>query len=173
MVPKRFSGYSRLGGRGWIRGGGPDQREGDIFGEISWFGSLRNSSDTLVHQNPQFFWSPSPPKKSPEVLKPTVSRESFWNHSIKKWSDITSPFIIGPRSDYSQRMSLKYPFFVAFLNGNSNFQVLCVRALSVWDFPCLPCFMPALNKIGPEYSRRCNGYKNKDKTKTNRDKTMK
>ena len=27
------------------------------------------------------------------VLKPTVSRKSFWNHSIKKWSDITSPFI--------------------------------------------------------------------------------
>ena len=23
----------------------------------------------------------------------TVSRESFWNHSIKKWSDTTTPFI--------------------------------------------------------------------------------
>ena len=29
-----------------------------------------------------------------KVLKQTVSRESFWNHSIKKWSDITSPFIL-------------------------------------------------------------------------------
>ena len=26
--------------------------------------------------------------------KPTVSGESFWNHSIKKWSDITFPFIL-------------------------------------------------------------------------------
>ena len=30
----------------------------------------------------------------PYVLKPTVFRESFWNHSIKKWSDIISPFIL-------------------------------------------------------------------------------
>ena len=30
----------------------------------------------------------------PAILKPTVSRESFWNHSIKKWSDITYPFIL-------------------------------------------------------------------------------
>ena len=29
-----------------------------------------------------------------KVLKPTVSRESFWNHSIRKWSDIISPFIL-------------------------------------------------------------------------------
>ena len=28
-----------------------------------------------------------------KVLKFTVSRKSFWIHSIKKWSDITSPFI--------------------------------------------------------------------------------
>ena len=59
------------------------------FGEISWFGSLRNSSDTLVHQNPQFYLgNPDPPLK---VLKPTISRESFWNHNIKKWPDIKSP----------------------------------------------------------------------------------
>ena len=42
--------------------------------------------------NPQFYLGlPDPPLK---VLKPTVSRESFWNQSIKKWSDITSPFIL-------------------------------------------------------------------------------
>ena len=29
-----------------------------------------------------------------KVLKPTVSRDFFWNHSIKKWSDLTSPFIL-------------------------------------------------------------------------------
>ena len=29
-----------------------------------------------------------------KVLNPTVSRESSWNHSIKKWSDKTSPFIL-------------------------------------------------------------------------------
>ena len=28
------------------------------------------------------------------VLKPTISRDSFWNHSIKQRSDITSPFIL-------------------------------------------------------------------------------
>ena len=32
-------------------------------------------------------------KKVINVQKPTVSREYFWNHSIKKWSDITSPYI--------------------------------------------------------------------------------
>ena len=26
--------------------------------------------------------------------KPTVSRESFWNHSMKKWSDMSSLFIL-------------------------------------------------------------------------------
>ena len=34
------------------------------------------------------------PLKVLKVLKPTVSRESFWNHSIKKLSDITTPFIL-------------------------------------------------------------------------------
>ena len=34
------------------------------------------------------------PLKVLKVLKPTVSRESFWNHSIKKWPDIASPFIL-------------------------------------------------------------------------------
>ena len=35
--------------------------------------------------------NPGPPLK---VLKQTVSRESFWNPSIKKWSDITPPIIL-------------------------------------------------------------------------------
>ena len=34
------------------------------------------------------------PLKVLKVLKPTVTRESFWNHSIKKWPDIASPFIL-------------------------------------------------------------------------------
>ena len=34
------------------------------------------------------------PLKVLKVLKPTVSRESFWNHSIKKWSGMTPPFIL-------------------------------------------------------------------------------
>ena len=34
------------------------------------------------------------PDPTLKVPKPTISRESFWNHSIKKWSDITSPFIL-------------------------------------------------------------------------------
>ena len=37
---------------------------------------------------------PPAPLKVLKVLKPTVSREFFWNHSIKKWSDITSPFML-------------------------------------------------------------------------------
>ena len=49
------------------------------------------------------FWSGPPPRIQPrpplpqtvlKVTKPTVSRESFWNHSIKKWSGITSRFIL-------------------------------------------------------------------------------
>ena len=27
-------------------------------------------------------------------MNPTVFRESFWNHSMKKWSDKTYPFIL-------------------------------------------------------------------------------
>ena len=39
------------------------------------------------------FWSGTldPP---PYVLKPTLSRESFWNYCIKKWSYKTCPFIL-------------------------------------------------------------------------------
>ena len=34
------------------------------------------------------------PDPTLKVPKPTISRESFWNHSIKDWPDITSPFIL-------------------------------------------------------------------------------
>ena len=37
---------------------------------------------------------PPPPPKNPKSPKLTVNKESFWNHSIKKWSDIISPFIL-------------------------------------------------------------------------------
>ena len=41
------------------------------------------------------FRTPGPPTLTVlKVLKPTVYRESFWNQSITKWSDITSPFIL-------------------------------------------------------------------------------
>ena len=53
--------------------------------------TFRNPNATLVHQNPRFYLR-FPPPKTKEVLKPTVSRESVCNHSIKKWSDQTSPF---------------------------------------------------------------------------------
>ena len=35
-----------------------------------------------------------PPPMGPLTNMRYVSRESFWNHGIKKWSDITSPFIL-------------------------------------------------------------------------------
>ena len=54
-------------------------------------GTFRNRNVTLVFLNPRFYLGTLLPLK---VLKPTVSRESFWNHSIKKWSDIASPFIL-------------------------------------------------------------------------------
>ena len=65
MVPKRFSGYSRLGGRGWIRGGGPDQREGDIFGENAFFGV-------------SFYW--------PQDQESTLCSMNFGILTLMKWS---------------------------------------------------------------------------------------
>ena len=60
---------------------------------------VKNPNVTLVHQNTRFYLgSPDPPLKVLKVLKLTVSRESFWNHSIKKWSDTTSSFILNDNS---------------------------------------------------------------------------
>ena len=55
----------------------------------------KESKCQLVHQNPRFYLViPEPPLKVLKVLKPTVSREYFWKHSIKKWWDTTSAFIL-------------------------------------------------------------------------------
>ena len=67
---------------------------------------VKNPNVTLVHQNIRFYLgSPDPPQKVLKVLKLTVSRESFWNHSIKKWSNITSSYILNDSIIY----------FIAFL----------------------------------------------------------
>ena len=58
---------------------------------------------TKIHDYIYDFWTPPQKKK---VVKPSVSRESFWNHSIEKWSDITSPLILND----------SITCFIAFLN---------------------------------------------------------
>ena len=58
-----------------------------------------NSGINECHFHPTkstiLLWSLGPSLK---VLRPTVSRESFWNHSIKIWSDIKSTFILSHSS---------------------------------------------------------------------------
>ena len=56
---------------------------------------FRNPNFTWVHQNPQFYFQlPDPAPLPLKVLKPTVSRDFFWNQGIKKWSDITSKNVV-------------------------------------------------------------------------------